>query len=133
MKPNPARQSKDRQELIGLLQRLQQLAGPILGRCALLPGSLYQRQYRCGKAGCHCARGEPHRRLVLAIRRQGRSQVLSVPDSDRARIGPAVAQYRQFRRARAHMIRTVEQILRVADRLGRSRQVDCKQLGRGRA
>lgn len=53
-----------------------------LRRCAdapLLRGSLVSMRRSCGKPGCHCARGEKHVSLYLAIRVGARRKMIYVP------------------------------------------------------
>lgn len=54
----------------------------LLQRCAdapLLRGSLVRMRRTCGKPGCHCARGEKHVSLYLAIRVGARRKMIYVP------------------------------------------------------
>lgn len=45
----------------------------------LLPGSLSQQHLRCGKANCHCARGEGHPVWSLTFMAEGKKHVLYIP------------------------------------------------------
>lgn len=54
----------------------------LLKRCAdapLLRGSLVSMRRTCGKPGCHCAAGEKHVSLYLAIRVGKRRKMIYVP------------------------------------------------------
>jgi hypothetical protein len=54
----------------------------LLQRCSdapLLRGSLVSMRRTCGKPGCHCARGEKHVSLYLAIRVGARRKMIYVP------------------------------------------------------
>ena len=80
----------------------------------LRPGSLVQRQHRCGKPGCHCARRDspghgPSWALTRAV--QGKTVTRGIP------AGPAVQRTRQqigeYRRFRA----LVHQFIEVNEKL----------------
>src|ERR1700757_1596375 len=45
----------------------------------LLPGSLSETRRRCGKATCHCARGEGHLSAYLTFMVAGRKRVERIP------------------------------------------------------
>jgi hypothetical protein len=45
----------------------------------LLRGSLVRMARVCGKEGCHCARGEKHVSLYLAVRQGKKRRMLYVP------------------------------------------------------
>ncbi len=45
----------------------------------LLRGSLVSMARTCGKAGCHCQRGEEHVSLYLAVRLNNRRRMIYVP------------------------------------------------------
>jgi hypothetical protein len=46
----------------------------------IMRGSVLTRQVRCGKATCHCARGEPHTVTCLTVSfAGGRTEQLSLP------------------------------------------------------
>jgi hypothetical protein len=54
----------------------------LLKRCAdepLLRGSLVSMQRVCGKAGCHCADGQKHVSLYLAIRVEKNRKLIYIP------------------------------------------------------
>jgi len=46
---------------------------------ALLRGSLVSMARTCGKAGCHCQKGEKHTSLYLAVRLNNRRRMIYVP------------------------------------------------------
>jgi len=50
-----------------------------VARSSLLRGSLVSMARTCGKAGCHCQRGEKHVSLYLAVRRDNRRVMIYVP------------------------------------------------------
>lgn len=46
----------------------------------LLPGSLSLVRGKCGRANCHCAKGEGHPRWILTYMSEGKKQVQFVPE-----------------------------------------------------
>jgi len=58
-----------------LVQRLQSISD-------LIRGSLIERHLRCGKLGCHCAKGEGHRAWYLTVSfAGGRTEQVTVPEA----------------------------------------------------
>jgi hypothetical protein len=75
MPPSPAPRSHRSAEERDVRSRL-------VKRCAdapLLRGSLVTMRRVCGKEGCHCARGEKHVSLYLAIRAGKQRKLVYVP------------------------------------------------------
>ncbi len=63
-----------------LEERLRHLAVPPAPLTQVLRGSVVERTTRCGKATCRCARGEPHRSVVLSVTvKTGRAVVVTLP------------------------------------------------------
>ena len=46
---------------------------------AFVQGSLYEKKVVCGKPNCRCARGEPHKALVLTRKVDGKTVTTHVP------------------------------------------------------
>jgi hypothetical protein len=46
---------------------------------SLLRGSLVAMARTCGKAGCHCRKGEKHTSLYLSVRLNNRRRMIYVP------------------------------------------------------
>ena len=59
-------------------------------------GSLTVRQNICGKANCHCARGEPHLALYLTQSHDGKPRQLYVPKAWEERVRRAVSDYQEL-------------------------------------
>jgi len=77
----------------GSRSRLAQLA---TGDC-FLRGTLSLRSGKCGKANCHCARGEQlHQSLYLVQKRQGKSRQMCIPKAWEKQVREAVARYQQM-------------------------------------
>jgi hypothetical protein len=61
----------------------------LLKRCAdapLLRGSLVSMRRACGKPGCHCAEGQKHVSLYLAIRVGKRRKMIYIPSELEQRV-----------------------------------------------
>lgn len=61
----------------------------------VLPGSLITLRRRCGKAGCHCATGDPHETPALSYSLEGRSKMLTLRPDEVKLVKRAVARYRK--------------------------------------
>lgn len=65
-----------------LLNRRNRLAGSLPPMDEVLRGSIYVRRLRCGKPGCHCAKGEGHEATYLSVTLPGgRTEQISLPKS----------------------------------------------------
>lgn len=71
MKPKTTSERTARAEAARLLKRIRAL-GP------MLKASVTPRRFRCGKPGCACAKGRPHRDLVVTRKRRGKTQTVRV-------------------------------------------------------
>jgi len=89
MKPRAAMSPSERR----LRSRLAQLAHA----GELLRGSLTLMRHACGKAHCHCARGEKHESWYLAYSEEGRKRMVSIPRGALPRVREWVARYREAR------------------------------------
>lgn len=111
-----------RQEHLGTLLQWLQAPG------ALIAGSVYTRQRRCGKPRCRCVRGHPHKDRVLAIRRSGRVALRALDPIDDAPIEEGVAAWRMFRRHRRELTEACRGLIEAVDRLGRMRRAQPRGL-----
>lgn len=64
----------------------------------LLRGSLSIRTRKCGKASCHCAKGELHASLYLVQSHDGKPRQLCIPKLWEPRVRQAVNDYQQLQR-----------------------------------
>ena len=90
-----------RSQLLDVQHQLPGLLEECLAREALLPGSLYTLRRKCGKANCHCSRGELHESTVLSYRGQGRPRNISPPPEQLESLRSMTLDYRRCRQARA--------------------------------
>ena len=70
----------------------------IIHAARFLRGALSLRNVRCGKPGCHCARGELHACLYLVRRQGGKLRQLFVPRQWEERIREAVENHQEMER-----------------------------------
>ena len=61
-----------------------------------LRGTLSERAGKCGKSGCHCAKGELHQSLYLVQSHGGKPRQICVPQAWQARVRQAVNDYRRI-------------------------------------
>ena len=62
----------------------------------LMRGTLTIRSRQCGKASCHCARGEAHVSLYLVQSQKGKPRQLYVPKEWEDRVRQAVKDYQEL-------------------------------------
>ena len=74
MKPVKPRSQRPAEERHARSRAVQHIA-----ENALLRGSLVSMARTCGKAGCHCQKGEKHTSLYLAVRLNNRRRMIYVP------------------------------------------------------
>jgi len=74
VKPVKSRAQRPAKERHARSRAVQQIA-----ENPLLRGSLVSMARTCGKAGCHCQRGEKHTSLYLAVRLNNRRKMIYVP------------------------------------------------------
>lgn len=87
----------DIDRLLGRRQRVRDRLPPFE---AVLRGSVFTRQQRCGKATCRCARGSPHRATYLGVSfAGGRTVQVSLPPALVATARRWVANYQAWWKA----------------------------------
>lgn len=99
----------------GRLVRRMQRAG------TMCPGSLYLLRRRCGKPGCHCRRGALHAAWVVTRSENGQVRLYGVPEQERAAVRRLTARYRDWQRARAALVKMMNELLRQLDALAEER------------
>ncbi len=113
------RASRHRQLLGELEDQHRQLVETLLEIRELLKGSVYELKTRCGKPSCHCAApdGARHTTPVLSWSDQGKTQLRSLPAKEVDRTRRLTEDYRQFRQARAALVKLHRRVLATVDRL----------------
>jgi hypothetical protein len=67
---------------------------PDAGAEMLLRGSVIRLRRKCGKATCHCRKGEPHMTWALSYSVKGKTQILTLRREDLPPVRRALARYR---------------------------------------
>jgi len=77
-------------------RRVSQLHA-LLNEPGLIHGSLQTSRRRCGRAGCHCAQGEPHESFSLRVVEGGRQLSIHVPSDWLERVRQWLERDREIR------------------------------------
>jgi hypothetical protein len=88
---------------------------------AMCPGSLYLLRRRCGKPQCRCRQGELHATWVVTRSEAGRVRLYRVPEEQRAVVRRLTEEYRQWQRARAALVKAMNELVRQLDALAEER------------
>jgi hypothetical protein len=83
----------------------------------MIQGSFVNFVRRCGKPRCHCATGAPHVSKCLSRSKAGKTRTIHVPAASEVEVAHKAAQYRQWRRARATLMKLAAQTAALADAL----------------
>lgn len=120
-------------------KRLLQIAGEIpslvdiaCGRSPLWPGLVHEARRKCGKQNCRCAKGDLHVSTVLADRSGKRQRNLPLKGNDLQLFTGMTEAYREARRARARLGKTVKEMMELFDRLEELRREKALMLHAGR-
>lgn len=101
-----------------LAARLRQRKFQILRRFSippnLLPGSLTRSLTRCGKPGCHCARGQGHPAWTLTFMVNGKRRVERIPQDWAEQVQRRVRAGREFQDAVRAVLAANAQLLVLA-------------------
>ncbi len=117
---DPKTASRARQMLRENEQRRDQQLEVLLNSGAMIAGSLVTVGRKCGKPTCRCASGDPEERhptKYLSRSERGRTRNTYVRKRDEVDVAAKAGRYRQFRRARAELMKLAEQTARIADEL----------------
>jgi hypothetical protein len=88
----------------------------------LLPGSLSESHYRCGKPSCHCANDEGHSGWALTFTVDGEKRVERVPKDWVEEVRRRVEAGREFQEAVKEVLAANAQLLALERRQLRGRQ-----------
>lgn len=86
----------------------------------LLPGSLSESRYRCGKPTCHCATDEGHSGWTLTFMVEGKKRVERIPREWVEEVRERVQAGREFQDAVRDVLATNAQLLALERRQGRT-------------
>lgn len=117
-----ARLSRLRKSLGDFLREIQGLLEILTDHHAMVKGSVYELQRRCGKPTCACATGKLHASLVLSWSENGRTRLKSVPSERVGQLKELTGYYQRFRKARARLIQIQKKMLDVIHRLEDARR-----------
>jgi hypothetical protein len=109
-------------EAAALKRRKRRLLARLCIPADALPGSLALSHRRCGKPGCHCAKGTAHPFYTLTFMVDGKKHVESIPAEWIDSVRPAVEAGRGFKDSVAELFVINAQLL-VLGRQQRHRHV----------
>jgi hypothetical protein len=120
------------QNLSTLRQRLLELQmpgteelAPFLSDRPMVKGTVYTLRRKCSKPSCRCMTGQRHEMTVLTARIDGKMRLWPVPEDRLEELRNRTEIYRQFRKARARLVKEhrkrQREILRVVDAIAKAR------------
>lgn len=83
-------------------------------------GSFCTRNVKCGKPGCRCARGEPHKACVLTKKVRGKTKTTHVPRDLHDEVKTWANQYKRLKALMKEISDLSEQIIRIHVRTSRA-------------
>jgi hypothetical protein len=115
-----------------LRQRLLELHGPgseelapFLSERPMVKGTVYTLRRKCSKPSCRCMTGQRHEMTALTARVNGKMRLWPVPVERLEELRDRTEIYRQFRKARARLIKEhrkrQREMLRVIDAIAKAR------------
>ena len=91
---------------------------------SVLKGSIYRWEHMCGRDGCHCARGELHVNWVLSYYDTDRKLVkVYLTEEERESLESPAKAHREYRKARARLVKKHSDLMALLDRLEKAVQV----------
>jgi len=115
-------------ELSRLRQRLRELAqaapnaiGSFLGSEPIVKGTVYTLRRRCSKPTCRCAKGDKHETVVMTASIGGKTRLWTLSEGQIAELRRNTERYRQFRQARAQLVKEQQEMLRLIDAIEKAR------------
>ena len=101
-------------DAVALKRRKHRLLARLRIPADALPGSLVLSHRRCGKPGCHCAKGDTHPFYTLTFMVDGKKHVESIPAEWLDAVRPAVEAGRGFKDSVAELFVINAQLLVLA-------------------
>jgi len=124
--------SQLRHSLRRLSDEVRQLINPSFSDKPVIKGSVYELKRKCGKAGCKCARGELHSRMVISASEKGKTSLRVIPHGFLVEIQIKVRRYQELRHARARLVEVHRKMLRVIDEMGAMRREEIPASGKNK-
>lgn len=118
--------SQLRQQIKVHLDQVETLAEEVMGRGAMVKGTIYQRQRRCGRGGCRCQKGQLHTGEAFSYSDGGKTVHRRLAGKDVEQMRRCVGNYRRFRATRAELSKTCRGLLRLVDRMESARRIPCE-------
>jgi len=116
--------TKTREDASQIRRRLKQVSAEIaeqvqvlLEARGMMRGYLYHSPRRCGRAGCHCARGELHDAWVVATTVKGKRTTRSLRGGRLKKIRKLADNYRRFRQARSALRALSQEVVELSREL----------------
>lgn len=109
--------STQRKKLFQVQHRIKKNLKVIMGRGSFIKGTVYKLRRKCGNPGCRCAKGKLHESWVLAVPEKGKKRMKMVPHGKMVEWSHLAQRYRQFRHARAQLVKQFHQLIRLVDEL----------------
>jgi hypothetical protein len=114
-----------RQRLLALHNPTSEELAPVLSDRPMVKGTVYTLRRKCSKPSCRCATGQRHETTVLTARIDGKMRLWQVPENRLEELQDRTETYRQFRKARARLVKEhrkrQREILRVIDAIAKAR------------
>ena len=76
-----------------------------LDMALLLRGSVITLKRKCGRLGCHCARGTLHETPALSLNVDGKTRIVTLRPAELPEIRAALARYKRARTALDEQVR----------------------------
>ena len=124
--------SQLRHSLRRLSDEVRQLTNPSFSDKPVIKGSVYELKRKCGKAGCKCAQGELHSRMVISASEKGKTSLCVIPHGFLVEIQIKVRRYQELRHARARLVEVHRKMLRVIDEMEAVRREEIPASGKNK-
>jgi len=124
--------SQLRHSLRRLSDEVRQLINPSFSDKPVIKGSVYELKRKCGKAGCKCAQGEFHSRMVISASEKGKTSLRVIPHGFLVEIRIKVRRYQELRHARARLVEVHRKMLRVIDEMEAMRREEIPASGKNK-
>jgi len=115
--------SRLRQKLRELAQAAPLEIGAFISSEPIVKGSVYTLRRRCSKPTCRCALGEKHETVVMTASIGGKTRLWTLSADRIPELRRRTERYRQLRRARARLVKSQQETLRLIDAIEKARTV----------
>lgn len=122
--------SQLRQTLLRLAGEIRGLVEPFFSHRPVIKGTVYELKRRCGKAGCKCARGELHGRMVVSASEGGKTRLQVIPHGFLGEVQAKVRRYQELRRVRARLGEIYRKMVKVMDQMEALRREEWSSSGK---